>query len=214
MADSRLYFVCESQPRGSDPAALLRAAISGGADVVQMRDKEAGDDALIAAAEVFRNAATSAGVPFILNDRPGLVEAAGADGVHVGQDDEGVARARELAGQGAIVGLSTHGPDQLAAANEAAGEHRPDYISVGPVWETPTKPGRPATGLEYVRLAARECELPWFAIGGIDQSRIGEVLAAGASRVVVVRAIRDAADPEMAARSLRAAIDRSAARSG
>jgi thiamine-phosphate pyrophosphorylase len=208
IADSRLYFVCEAQPHGVDPTALLRAAIAGGVDAIQLREKEgAGDQAIIAAAESFRRAASAAGIPFLVNDRPDLVGACRADGVHVGQDDVSVGRARELAGDEAIVGLSTHSAEQLEAAITASGADRPDYVSVGPVWETPTKAGRPATGLDYVRLAARDCPIPWFAIGGIDTTNIREVSDAGARRVVVVRAIRDAPDPGAAARALRTALD-------
>jgi thiamine-phosphate pyrophosphorylase len=120
-----------------------------------------------------------------------------------------VGEARELAGPEALVGLSTHSAEQIEAAVGAAGADRPDQISVGPVWETPTKAGRPATGLELVKLAAGDAALPWFAIGGIDVGNIAEVAAAGASRAVVVRAIRDAEDPEAAARALRQALDAS-----
>jgi thiamine-phosphate pyrophosphorylase len=128
--------------------------------------------------------------------------------VHVGQDDAPVAEARAAAGDDALVGLSTHTTGEVEAACAAEGPERPDQISVGPVWETPTKEGRPATGLELVELAtALEPPMPWFAIGGIDSSNVDEVLAAGASRIVVVRAIRDAADPEVAARELREALD-------
>ena len=211
---SRLYLVCEA---AADPAALRRmldAGLRGGVDLIQLRDKEADEAKLLAAAPIFRAAAREAGALFLINDRPDLVGACDADGVHVGQDDLPVAEARLLAGRGAIVGLSTHSPEQLRAAHRASGDDRPDYISVGPVWETPTKPGRPAAGLDYVRFAAAEAERPWFAIGGIDPGNAGEVVAAGARRVVVVRAIRDADDPEAAARELAAALDPSPAEAG
>ena len=156
--------------------------------------------------EPFRRAAAAHGALFVLNDRPDLVEACGADGVHVGQDDTPVESARTQAGADAIVGLSTHSPAQLDAAH-AAGAGRPDYVSVGPVWETPTKAGRPAAGLEYVGYAAEHATLPWFAIGGIDPDNVAAVAAAGATRIVVVRAIRDAAEPAAAAATLRAGID-------
>jgi thiamine-phosphate pyrophosphorylase len=158
---------------------------------------------------MFREASSAAGALYLVNDDPGLVGQSGADGVHVGQDDPGVSEARALAGEGALVGLSTHSPDQLEAACSAEGDARPDYVSVGPVWETPTKPGRPAAGLDYVHHAAANAALPWFAIGGIDAANIGEVVAAGAERVVVVRAIRDAADPRAAAGALRDALVKS-----
>jgi len=199
---SRLYLVCEA---GADPAALerlLEAALAGGVDLIQLRDKDAGDERLLAAAPVFRAAADRHGALYLINDRPDLVAACAADGVHVGQDDAPVAEARRLAGPDALVGLSTHSPEQLRAAGDAAGDARPDYISVGPVWETPTKPGRPAAGIGYVERAAAEAELPWFAIGGIGPDNLAAVAAAGAERVVVVRAIRDADDPEAAAAAL------------
>lgn len=199
---ARLYFVCEG---GEDDGArdrLLEAALAGGADLIQLRDKDADDDRILAAAPAFRAAADRHGALFLINDRPDLVVACKADGVHVGQDDTPVAEARELAGPEAIVGLSTHSPEQLRAAEAATGDARPDYISVGPVWATPTKPGRPAAGIEYVKTAADEAELPWFAIGGIEPGNLAVVVAAGATRVVVVRAIRDADEPEAVASSL------------
>jgi thiamine-phosphate pyrophosphorylase len=199
---SHLYFVCEAGEEPAARAALLEAALAGGVDVIQLRDKDADDERLRAAASTFRAAADRHDALFLVNDRPDLVAACGADGVHVGQDDTAVAEARRIAGPDAIVGLSTHSPDQLRSANAVPGDERPDYISVGPVWETPTKPGRPAAGIAYVELAAAESELPWFAIGGIEPGNLATVVAAGADRVVVVRAIRDAADPEAVAAAL------------
>jgi len=200
---ARLYLVTSARPGGRPLREVLEPALRGGVDLFQLREKEsAGDDALLAAAREARALCTAAGVPFILNDRPDLVEAAGADGVHVGQDDLPVEQARALVGDQRIVGLSTHAPRQLAAARGA------DYVVVGPVHATPTKPGRPATGLAYVRhAAAHPPAVPWFAIGGIDTDTIGAVVAGGARRVVVVRAIAQAADPEAAARTLRATLD-------
>jgi thiamine-phosphate pyrophosphorylase len=207
LSQARLYFVCEGRWPGGDTETLLDAALAGGADIVQLRQKEAGEDGdLVADASAFRVATARHGALFILNDRPDLVEACGADGVHVGQDDLPVADARSLLGANRLIGLSTHSPAQLDAACAARGDAAPDYVSVGPVWETPTKPGRPATGLDYVRYAAEHASLPWFAIGGIDAENVADVAAAGARRVVVVRAIRDAADPQGAARTLRAAL--------
>jgi thiamine-phosphate pyrophosphorylase len=211
LADARLYFVCDARPHGKDPRPLLDAALSGGADVVQLRDPGLDDAELVAAATPFREAAGKHGALFILNDRPDLVAACDADGVHVGQDDAPVAEARQAAGRAVLVGLSTHSPAQVDAAIAADGDARPDQISVGPIWETPTKPGRPATGLELLRHAAERASLPWFAIGGIDAANVGEVAASGAERVVVVRAIRDAEDPEAAARELRDAVERAGA---
>jgi thiamine-phosphate pyrophosphorylase len=203
---ARLYFVCDTEVQGRDVEALLDGAVGGGADVIQLREKSLADDALVAAASTFRRVADRHDVPFILNDRPDLVAACEADGVHVGQEDLPVADARRLAGPDAIVGLSTHSVDQLEAACSAVDDDRPDYISVGPIWETPTKAGRPATGLGLIEHAAAVATLPWFAIGGIDSSNVDRVVAAGARRIVVVRAIRDAEDPAAAARALRGAV--------
>jgi thiamine-phosphate pyrophosphorylase len=211
LRDARLYFVCEGLPDGRDPTSLLEAALRGGADIVQLREKAPRcAEELISLSEPFRRTASEHGALFVLNDRPDLVEACGADGVHVGQDDASVADARAAAGAGAIVGLSTHSTDQLLAAINAEGRDRPDQVSVGPVWATPTKEGRAATGLGLVEFAARESPIPWFAIGGIDTGNVAEVADAGADRVVVVRAIRDAEDPQAAARALRAALSAAA----
>ncbi len=207
LGEARLYFVCEGLPGGRDPGPLLAAALCGGVDMIQLRDKAARpDEELVSLAAPFHEAAAEHGALFILNDRPDLVAACGADGVHVGQEDVGIAEARELAGPEALIGLSTHSPEQVEAACAAAGGGRPDQLSVGPVWETPTKAGRPATGLRLIELAARDATIPWFAIGGIGVGNVADVVAAGASRIVVVRAIRDAEDPEAAARALRQAL--------
>lgn len=208
LASACLYFVCEARPHGADPTELLRAAVAGGVGVIQMREKAPRcAEEIVALAEPFARVASEAGVLFFLNDQPELVERCGADGVHVGQDDVAVAEARRLAGSGALVGLSTHTPDQFDAALAARGGSAPDQLSAGPVWETPTKAGRPASGLELIEHAAsRGKETPWFAIGGIDASNIGAVVEAGAGRAVVVRAIRDADDPAAAARVLRQAL--------
>jgi thiamine-phosphate pyrophosphorylase len=195
LATSRLYLVCPARPR-----AWLEAAVRGGVDIVQLRDKSLDDAGLVAAARTF----TGLGVPFILNDRPDLVEACGADGVHVGQDDGTPAAARAAVGPDRIVGRSTHAPGQAALADA---DPDVDYLAVGPVHTTPTKPGRPAAGLGYVAHAASAVGKPWFAIGGLDAGNVGEVVAHGASRIVVVRAITEAADPEAAARALRAALE-------
>jgi thiamine-phosphate pyrophosphorylase len=192
---ARLYLVCPARPR-----AWLEAALRGGVDLIQLRDKEASDPELLAAAAEFRAAADAHDALFILNDRPDLVSAAEADGVHVGQDDGSLEAARAAVGPGRIVGRSTHSVEQIAAADGA------DYIAVGPVRATPTKPGRPAVGLELVTHAAAHASLPWFAIGGIDAAFAPEVVAAGARRIVVVRAIAESDAPEAAARTLREAL--------
>lgn len=179
----------------------------GGAEIVQLREKAPRcAEELVSLADPFRRVAGEHGGLFILNDRPDLVAACGADGAHVGQEDMAVAEARAAAGPDALIGLSTHTPAEVDAAAGAQGADRADQISVGPVWETPTKEGRPATGLELVEHAARAATIPWFAIGGIDPDNVSEVVAAGASRIVVVRAIRDAADPEAAAAALLSAL--------
>jgi thiamine-phosphate pyrophosphorylase len=208
LAAARLYFVCEALPAGNDPSALLEAALRGGVEVIQLREKAPRcAEELISFAEPFARAARQHGALFILNDRSDLVEACRADGVHVGQEDESVAEARERAGPAAVVGLSTHSAEQVEAARAAGGGRRADQISIGPVWETPTKEGRPATGLGLIeRAAAGPDDPPWFAIGGIDAGNVSRVIEAGARRIVVVRAIRDAPDPEAAARELRAAL--------
>jgi thiamine-phosphate pyrophosphorylase len=162
------------------------------------------DDEIVAAARRFARVCAEHGALLILNDRPDLVEPARADGVHVGQDDVPVADARRLVGPDRLVGLSTHTPEQVVAA----GERDVDYIGVGPIHETPTKPGRPAVGVELVEYAARHAPVPFFAIGGITPTNLAAVRAAGATRVAVVRALTDAEDPEGTARALRAAIMR------
>src|SRR5215213_8493768 len=195
LADARLYLVCDARPR-----AFLDAALRGGADIVQLRDKTLDDAGLIAAAREFRAAADEHGALFILNDRPDLVAACSADGVHVGQDDETPAAARAAVGPDRIVGRSTHAPAQ---ADAAEADPDVDYLAVGPVHATPTKPGRPAAGLEYVAYAARTVGKPWFAIGGLGATTLPAAVEAGARRAVVVRAITEADDPEAAARELK-----------
>ena len=197
---ARLYFVCEARPQG-DLEALLRAALSGGADIVQLREKELGRVEIERAAGTFRRVADTFSALFVLNDDPELARICDADGVHVGQDDVSAEQARELLGPDAIVGLSTHSEEQIAAS----AEQPVDYISAGPIWETPTKQGRPAVGLELISHAAAHAPHPFFAIGGIDTTNAAEVVAAGAHRMCVVRAIRDAADPAAAATELRGA---------
>lgn len=193
LADRRLYLVTPVRP---DLGAFLEAAIRGGVDVVQVRERSLTDKALLDALAEARAVASAHGVPFGVNDRPDLAVLAGADFVHVGQDDIPVEAARSF---GLPVGLSTHAPEEIDAA-------RSDYIAVGPVHSTPTKEGRPAVGLELVRYAAANAKVPWFAIGGIDASNAADVVSAGATRIAVVRAIVEADDPEAAARSLRSAL--------
>jgi thiamine-phosphate pyrophosphorylase len=192
-ADSRLYLIVGARP---DLDGLLESAIRGGVDLVQIREKELSDRELLETLEVAREVTARHGVSLVVNDRPDLAVLAEADYVHVGQDDLPVAAARRF---GLPVGLSTHSPEQIDRADA-------DYLGVGPVYATPTKPGRAAVGLELVRYAAARARAPWFAIGGIDAANAAEVVAAGAERLAVVRAIADAPDPESAARQLWAAL--------
>jgi thiamine-phosphate pyrophosphorylase len=192
LADAHLYLVCDVRDD-----AFLEAALRGGVDIVQLRAKHADDATLIDAGRRYAARCADHGALFILNDRPDLVAATGADGVHVGQDDTPVVAARAAVGQDRIVGLSTHSETQIDAA------HGVDYFAVGPIHATPTKPGRPAIGLDPIRHAAARATLPWFAIGGIDTGNVAQVREAGATRIVVVRALTEAADPEATARELR-----------
>src|SRR3954453_15463604 len=179
----------------------LEGALAGGVDLFQLRDKDATDDELLDAAATARSPCEAAGALFLLNVRPDLVAASGADGVHVGQDDMPVGRARKLVGDDALVGLSTHSIRQVQAGWRSGA----DYIAGGPVPATPTKEGRPAIGLEPITYAAAHVSIPWFAIGGLDAGTVGAAVEAGARRIVVVRALAHADDPEAAARALRAA---------
>jgi len=197
LGQARLYLVC-----GPESTRLLPAVLAAGVDIVQLRAKDASDAQVLEAAEAFRGGADEAGALFVLNDRPDLAVSADADGVHLGQDDMAVDEARSVVGGERLIGLSTHGPAQLDAAEGV------DYVAVGPVHATPTKPGRPAIGLEPLRYAAEHARVPWFAIGGLDGRNVGDAVAAGARRVVVVRAITEAADPVGSVRELRAALDR------
>jgi thiamine-phosphate pyrophosphorylase len=203
LRDARLYFVCDRRPGGRPLRDVLEPALRGGVDLFQLRDKDATDAELLEAAGEARELCAAHDALFLVNDRPDLAVAAEADGVHVGQDDLPVDEARAIAGHDRLLGLSTHGPGQA----DASAALDVDYIAVGPVHATPTKLGRPAIGLDPVRHAARHVTRPWFAIGGLDAHTIGDVVAAGARRAVVVRAIAEAEDPERAARALRAALE-------
>ena len=189
----RLYLITAARP---DLGAFLEAAVAGGVDIVQLRDKRLPDAELIPVLHEARRVTHALGVPLVVNDRPDLAALVGADFAHVGQDDLPVDVARRF---GVGVGLSTHAPAQIDAAQA-------DYIGVGPVYATPTKEGRPGVGLELVRYAAEHARQPWFAIGGIDESNVADVVAAGAVRIAVVRALGDATDPETAANRLRKAL--------
>ncbi|HVL91267.1 MAG TPA: thiamine phosphate synthase [Actinomycetota bacterium] len=197
---ARLYLVCGGQRPDLDE--FLEAALTAGVDVVQLREKQMEARPLLEIAARFRRACDRHGALLVINDRPDLAIASNADGVHLGQDDLPPAAGRALVGNEMLIGRSTHAPDETRAAlSEPV-----DYICVGPVHATPTKPGRSATGLDLVRLAAAECAKPWFAIGGLDPQTAKEAAQAGATRIVVVRAIEQAADVEGAVRALRSAI--------
>ena len=201
-----LYVVTGARDGRGDLRSFLDAVLRGGADVIQLREKDAEASVLLRAGAVFKGAAEEHEALFIVNDRPDVALALHADGVHLGQDDLPVSVARRILGPDALIGLSTHSPAQFDGADGDS-----DYLCAGPVFATPTKPGRPATGLELVRHAAERVTSqleprPWFAIGGIDITTLPGVVAAGAQRAVVVRAV-DTDDPEAAARALRAGVE-------
>ena len=200
LANGRLYLCTADRP---DLASFLDACLAGGVDMVQLRDKHLDARPLLARARVAAAVCRDRGVPFVLNDRPDLALECEADGVHVGQDDAPPALARRILGPDAIVGFSTHAPAELDAA---AGEPV-DYLSAGPVSPTPTKPGRPGTGLGYLRYAAANATRPWFVTGGVTPATVGDMVVAGARRFVVVRWLTESDVPQAAAHALRQAID-------
>jgi thiamine-phosphate pyrophosphorylase len=194
---ARLYLVCDDRP-----IELVEAALRGGVDIVQLRMKDGSDGQIRSATRKFIRVCAEHGALFILNDRPDIAVEVGADGVHVGQEDMPAPEAREVIGPDLLLGLSTHNQQQI----DEAGAVPVDYIGAGPVHQTPTKPGRPAAGLELVRYAAGHATVPFFAIGGINGKNAAAVVAAGAGRIAVVRALTEASDPESAAAELLAAI--------
>jgi thiamine-phosphate pyrophosphorylase len=200
LADSHLYLCTDARQRQGDLVDFLDAVLAGGVDVVQLREKEMEARQEIEVAQVFADAARRHGALFAVNDRADVAYAVKPDVLHLGQDDLPVDVARDLLGDDALIGRSTHAP---AEADRASSQPGVDYFCVGPTWPTPTKPGRPAPGLPLVAHAAQlGTDRPWFAIGGIDETTLDQVIAAGARRVVVVRAITDADDPGAAAASL------------
>ncbi len=201
LSQRNLYLCTPDRP---DLAAFLGECIAGGVDIVQLRDKELDAKPLLIRAALAAAICRDHGVPFVLNDRPDLALEAKADGVHVGQDDAPVSLARRILGPDAIVGLSTHGPADL----EGAADQAVTYISAGPVEATPTKPGRPGTGLGYVTQASERSSVPVFVTGGVTPEKIPALTDAGVRHFVVVRYLTQAPDPRSAARSLREAIDR------
>ncbi|SDG98871.1 thiamine-phosphate pyrophosphorylase [Lentzea fradiae] len=200
LADATLYLCTPNRP---DLAEFADAVLAGGVDVVQLRDKSLEAKQEIAAIELLAEATERHGKLLAVNDRADIAHAVGADVLHLGQDDLPVPLARRIIGDEMAIGRSTHDVDQMTAA---AGEPGVDYFCTGPCWPTPTKPGRPAPGLDLVR--ATRSDRPWFAIGGIDLANLSEVKAAGATRVVVVRAITDAEDPGAAAKSFKVELSR------
>jgi thiamine-phosphate pyrophosphorylase len=201
LAGRRLYLCTPDRP---DVERFVAACVRGGVDLVQLREKELEARPLLDRARLLAELCRDLGVPFVLNDRPDLALECGADGVHVGQDDAPPALCRRLLGPDALIGLSTHDPAQLAAAADQS----VDYLSVGPVVATPTKPGREGVGLGYVSHAATSTTRPFFVTGGATPTSVPGIVAAGASRVVVVRWLTEAPDPEPAARALRNALDK------
>lgn len=214
LKSARLYLCTDARRGRGDFAGFVDAAFEGGVDIIQLRDKsiEAAEELDLLA--VLKESAQRHGRLWAVNDRADIAVLSGAPVFHVGQKDLPVPAARTLLNGNAAIGLSSHTPEQVdAALAGAAGPAGLDYFCVGPLWATPTKPGRAAVGLDLVKYAAAKApgDVPWFAIGGIDHSNVGQVVAAGASRIVVVRAITDAADPAAAAASLRNALDGAAA---
>ncbi|UMB69001.1 thiamine phosphate synthase [Mycobacterium paraterrae] len=212
LASARLYLCTDARRDTGDLAEFADAALAGGVDIIQLRDKgSTGEQRLgpleareeLKALEVLADAARRHGALLAVNDRADIARAAGADVLHLGQDDLPLDVARDIVGPDRVIGRSTHDATQVdAAATEAV-----DYFCVGPCWPTPTKPGRPAPGLALVRSTANlGVDKPWFAIGGIDAARVPEVLEAGARRIVVVRAITAAEDPRAAAEALSSAL--------
>ncbi|MFE1827777.1 thiamine phosphate synthase [Streptomyces yangpuensis] len=200
LSDARLYLCTDARKRQGDLPEFLDAVLAGGVDIVQLRDKgmEAGEE--LEHLQVFAEAARRHGRLLAVNDRADVAHAIGSDVLHLGQGDIPVPAARAILGGQVLIGRSCHAEDEVAAA---AAEPGVDYFCTGPCWPTPTKPGRHAPGLELVRYAASlEQDRPWFAIGGIDAGNLDEVLDAGATRVVVVRAITEASDPGAAAADL------------
>ncbi|GAB3530107.1 thiamine phosphate synthase [Arthrobacter monumenti] len=208
LAAAQLYVCTDARRERNDFAGFVDAAYTGGVDIIQLRDKniEAAEELEYFA--VLREAARRHGKLFSANDRVDITSLAGAPVFHAGQGDLPVSAARQLLGDAPIIGLSTHSEQQVSAAISTEGL---DYFCTGPVWATPTKPGRAAVGLDLVRyaadqVAASSLERPWFAIGGIDRTNVGEVVDAGARRIVVVRAVAEADDPAAAARELKDAL--------
>jgi thiamine-phosphate pyrophosphorylase len=202
LASARLYLCTDARERQGDLTRFLDDVLSSGVDIVQLRQKGLEAAQELRYLDVFRAACARHDALLAVNDRADLAYACGADVLHLGQDDLSPVVARELIGPEPVIGLSSHAEPETAAA---ATEPTADYYCAGPVWPTPTKPGRPAPGLNLLRFAAGlGGSRPWFAIGGIDESNLDQVLAAGATRIVVVRVLTEAADPGVVAARLAA----------
>lgn len=203
LAEARLYLCVDSRSRQGDLEQFLDAVLGNGVDIVQLREKglEAREEMRLL--EIFAAAAERHSAIWAVNDRADIARAVGAPMLHLGQDDLPTAVARDIVGPDVLIGRSTHSPAQADAARAEPGVA---YYCCGPTWTTPTKPGRPAAGLEYVAHVAATVSKPWFAIGGLDAGNVHAVVEQGATRIVVVRAITEAADPERAARALRDAL--------
>ena len=200
LSGALLYLVAPARLRAGDLVSLIPELAGAGVDLVQLREKQMEGGDLLRVGAPVAEACRAAGLPFIVNDRPDVAVLLEADGVHVGQNDLPPDAARRFVGD-RIVGLSTHAEPEIDAA--VGHGDLLDYIAVGPVNETPTKPGRPGTGLSLVGYAAERIGLPWFVTGGMSEQTVGPVLEAGARRIVVVRAITEAADPPAAAHRLK-----------
>jgi thiamine-phosphate pyrophosphorylase len=198
---TRHLYLCV--PHREDMATFLPAVLRGGVDVVQLREKERGNETIRATGRVMAAICRDHGVPFIVNDSPELTLEVGADGVHVGQDDVSVDHCRGVLGADAVVGLSTHS----SAEFDGALSQSASYFSAGPIVPTPTKLGRPGTGIDYAVSCQARCDRPVFVTGGVNEDNIAQLVTAGLRHFVVVRAICDAPDPELAARTLRRALD-------
>jgi len=201
LARARLYVVSGARRERGDLERFLENILGAGVDIVQLREKDAEAGDLLRWGRVFREVSSGHGALFTVNDRPDVALALGADGVHLGQNDLPAEWARRVLGPDAIIGLSCHSADDHAKAPAEA-----DYLTAGPVWTTPTKPGRPGRGLDLIRGASSTLSMPWFAIGGVAADNVHDVVQAGATRIAVVRAVTEAADPGGAVRALLAAL--------
>ena len=202
LRQARLYLIIDTGPGGRPADAVVEPALEGGVDMVQLRDKSVGDEVIVGTGRRLRRLCDEHRALLVINDRPDLALDCAADGVHLGQEDAPVETVRAVVGDDVLIGVSTHSPEQVDAARASTA----DYLGVGPVYETATKPDVEPVGEALVRYAVRAAGKPFFAIGGIDAAGARAVAAAGAERIAVVRALRDSDDPREAARELRSAL--------